>query len=44
MALIKYKNCTLLEIFVNGRKAKMTKRKEIILIPRTLFGILLNIA
>ena len=42
--LIKYKNLDLLEIIINGRKANMIKRKETIFIPRSLFGILLNIA
>ena len=42
--LIKYKNLDLLEIIKNGRKVNMIKRKKITFIPRSLFGILLNIA
>ena len=42
--LIKYKNLSLLEIIINGRKVSRIKRNKIRFTPRTLFGILLNIA
>ena len=41
---MKYKNLDLLEIIINGRKVNRIKRNKITFIPRTLFGILLNIA
>jgi len=41
---MKYKNLDLLEIIINGRKVNRIKRNNITFIPRTLFGILLNIA
>ena len=40
--LIKYKNLSLLEIIINGRKVTIIKRKKIRITPRTLFGILLT--